>query len=202
MKRAVQRRPHGSDRSASGSLYLGIDVGTQSLTAILVEAPRPNDDGEDRAEGIASRVGVHYDTELPRYGTVNGQLPNEDPAIGRAPPCMWLEALDLAFEKLGAEACRAIRGVSVSGQQHGSVYLGPGAAAVLQSLTPKQSLAEQIEPVLSRAEAPIWTDSSTTRECAEIRHALGGAATTAERGRSRRRRGKEAWAGAGRGRAR
>lgn len=164
----------------SGAFYLGIDVGTQSLTAILVEAPGPDGDGEDRAEGIASRVGVHYDTELPQYGTVNGQLPNEDPAIGRVPPCMWLEALDLAFERLGAGACRDVRGVSVSGQQHGSVYLRPGTEAALQSLTPTQGLAEQIEPVLARAEAPIWTDSSTTRECEEIRAELGGATATAE----------------------
>ncbi|MXW03025.1 MAG: carbohydrate kinase [Holophagales bacterium] len=163
----------------NSAFYLGIDVGTQSLTAILVEAPRSEGDGEDRAEGIASRVGVHYDTELPRYGTVNGQLPNEDPAIGRAPPCMWLEALDLAFRKLGSGACREISGVSVSGQQHGSVYLRPGAEA-LQSLTPKQSLAEQIEPILARPEAPIWTDSSTTRECEEIRRELGGPHTVAE----------------------
>ena len=164
----------------SGAFYLGIDVGTQSLTAILVEVPRSHGDGEDRAEGIASRVGVHYDTELPQYGTVNGQLPNEDPAIGRVPPCMWLEALDLAFERLGPGACRDVRGVSVSGQQHGSVYLRPGAEAALQSLTPTRGLAEQIEPVLARAEAPIWTDSSTTRECEEIRVELGGATATAE----------------------
>ncbi len=158
----------------NGAFYLGIDVGTQSLTAILVEAPGPDGDGEDRAEGIASRVGVHYDTELPRYGTVNGQLPNEDPAIGRVPPRMWLEALDLAFEKLGSGACREISGVSVSGQQHGSVYLLAGSDRVLRSLTADRDLAEQIEPVLARAEAPIWTDSSTTRECEEIRRELGG----------------------------
>ncbi len=165
---------------SGGAFCLGIDVGTQSLTALLVDVTPPDSDGEDRASRIAARTSVHYDTEVPRYGTVNGQLPNDDPAIGRAPPCMWLDALDLAFRKLGADACREIGGVSVSGQQHGSVYLQPGAAAVLQSLTPRQSLAEQIEPVLARTEAPIWTDSSTTRECAEIRHLLGGAAATAE----------------------
>ncbi|MDE2690901.1 MAG: FGGY-family carbohydrate kinase [Acidobacteriota bacterium] len=165
---------------SGGAFYLGIDVGTQSLTAIMVEAPKPDGDGEDRAEGIVCRVGVHYDSELPAYGTVNGQLPNDDPTVGRVPPCMWLDALDLAFEKLGAEACRDIRGVSVSGQQHGSVYLRPGAEVVLQSLTADRRLGEQIESVLSRVEAPIWTDSSTARECADIRHALGGAAATAE----------------------
>ena len=165
---------------SGGAFYLGIDVGTQSLTAILVEAPMRGGEQEDRAVRITSRVGVHYDSELPAYGTVNGQLPNDDPAVGRVPPCMWLDALDLAFEKLGAEACRAVRGVSVSGQQHGSVYLRRGAEVVLQSLSPERRLGEQIEPVLSRSEAPIWTDSSTTRECEELRRALGGATATAE----------------------
>lgn len=165
---------------SAGASYLGIDVGTQSLTALLVEITPAGGDGDDRARGLVARARVHYDTELPAYGTVNGQLPGDDPAIGRVPPCMWLDALDLAFEKLGAEACRGIRGVSVSGQQHGSVYLRRGAEVALQSLTPEQRLGEQIEPLLARAEAPIWTDSSTTRECAEIRHALGGAAATAE----------------------
>ena len=165
---------------SSGRLYLGIDVGTQSLTAILVEAPPPDGEGEDRARRIAARAGVHYDSELPAYGTVNGQLPNDDPAIGRVPPCMWLEALDLALERLGADACRRVHGVSVSGQQHGSVYLRAGADEALRSLSPERRLAQQVEPLLSRAAAPIWTDSSTGRECEEIRRALGGPAATAE----------------------
>ena len=167
--------------TASGvPLYLGIDVGTQSLTTILVEAPQPERGVEDRALRIVARVGLYYDSELPAYGTVNGQLPNADPAIGRVPPCMWIEALELALERLGNDMCGKVRGVSVSGQQHGSVYLRSGTGAVLGSLTPDRSLAEQVEPLLSRAEAPIWTDSSTSRECAEIRQALGGTAVTAE----------------------
>ena len=93
---------------------------------------------------------------------------------------MWIEALELALERLGSDVCGKVRGVSVSGQQHGSVYLRSGTGAVLGSLTPDRSLAEQAEPLLSRAEAPIWTDSSTSRECGEIRQALGGATVTAE----------------------
>ncbi len=165
---------------SGGAFYLGIDVGTQSLTALLVEVPPTDGDSDDRAKGIVARARVHYDTELPAYGTVNGQLPGDDPAIGRVPPCMWLDGLDLAFEKLGAEACRDVRGLSVSGQQHGSVYLAAGANRALAALAPHRSLAQQVEPLLSRAEAPIWTDSSTTRECAAIRHTLGGAAATAD----------------------
>ncbi len=180
MRRAAKRRPQSDDRAGGGALYLGIDVGTQSLTVILVEATPPDGEAEDRALEIAARARVHYDSELPQFGTVNGQLPNDDPAIGRVPPCMWLEALDLALERLGSDLCGKISGVSVSGQQHGSVYLRSGTGAGLRSLTPDRGLAEQIEPLLARTEAPIWTDSSTTRECAEIRRTLGGAAATAE----------------------
>lgn len=180
MRRAAPRRPQSDRRATGGSLYLGIDVGTQSLTALLVEVAPTRSDAEDRASRIAARASVHYDTELPRYGTVNGQLPNEDPAIGRVRPCMWLDALDVALQRLGREACGAVRGISVSGQQHGSVYLAAGADRTLAALSPDRSLAQQVEPNLSRLEAPIWTDSSTTRECAEIRQALGGAAATAE----------------------
>ncbi len=179
MRRAAKRRPQNDDRAGDRSFYLGIDVGTQSLTAILVEAPPPDGEAEDRALEIAGRASVHYDSELPAYGTVSGQLPNDDPAIGRVPPCMWIEALDLALERLGGDLCGKVRGLSVSGQQHGSVYLRAGSDRVLRSLTPDRNLAEQIEPLLARTEAPIWTDSSTTRECEDIRQALGGAAAIA-----------------------
>ena len=154
----------------SSAEYLGIDVGTQSLTALVVEVPQTTGAGVGaeavRATGIIARAAVHYDSELPHYGTVYGQLPNDDPAVGRAPPGMWIEALDLALERLGSTRCGQIRGVSVSGQQHGSVYLRSGADRALRQLSPQRSLTEQIVPLFSRPEAPIWTDSSTGPECA------------------------------------
>ncbi len=176
---------------SGGGHHLGIDVGTQSLTALVVdvpavEAPAARPPGAsvtepaDRASGSVARAAVHYDTELSRWGTVHGQLPADDPSVGRVPPGMWVEALDLALERLGREVCGSVRGVSVSGQQHGSVYLGKGAARALAELSPDSSLAEQVAPMLSHSEAPIWTDSSTGRECEEIRRALGGRRATAE----------------------
>ena len=165
---------------SGGAFYLGIDVGTQSLTAIVVEVPMQEGERGDRATGIVTRASVHYDTELPAYGTRGGQLPNVDPAIGQAPPCMWLDALDLALERLGKEACRRVRGMSVSGQQHGSVYLRAGSGQALEALSSERDLAQQIGPLLSRPVAPIWTDSSTSHECEEIRRALGGPSPTAE----------------------
>jgi xylulokinase len=55
----------------------------------------------------------------------------------------------------------------------------------LSRLDPTQPLAPQIAPLLSRPVAPIWMDSSTSVQCAEIADAVGGAAVLAERTGSR-----------------
>jgi xylulokinase len=49
------------------------------------------------------------------------------------------------------------------------------AARVLAALDPQRPVHEQLAPALSRAESPIWMDSSTAEECAEIAAAVGGA---------------------------
>src|SRR5262249_53886565 len=41
-------------------------------------------------------------------------------------------------------------------------------------LDPKKSLIDNLRNTLARPTAPIWMDSSTTKECAEIRRKLGG----------------------------
>jgi xylulokinase len=74
-----------------------------------------------------------------------------------------------------------ILAVSGSGQQHGSVYLNEKAAAALENLDPKKSLVENLNGVFARKTSPIWMDSSTAKECAEIRKKLGGIKFTASR---------------------
>ena len=73
----------------------------------------------------------------------------------------------------------AIRAISGSAQQHGSVYLNDTAIAVWQGLHPNTALAPQIAGTFSRAGAPVWMDESTTTQCEEIERALGGAEPTA-----------------------
>jgi xylulokinase len=75
--------------------------------------------------------------------------------------------------------------ISGSAQQHGSVYLNGQGDAVLRALDPKRPLAAQVAPILSRPVAPIWMDSSTSAECAEIEDAVGGARVLAQRTGSR-----------------
>ena len=73
-----------------------------------------------------------------------------------------------------------ILAVSGSGQQHGSVYLNDRAAGALTSLNPARSLVENLSGIFSRTTSPIWMDSSTSAECAEIREKLGGIKATAQ----------------------
>jgi xylulokinase len=148
-------------------LYLGLDSSTQSLTAIVIDAARG---------GAAWQSTLSFDEALPRYGTRHGVLPSRDPRVARSSPRMWAEALDLMFARLRASGLDLARLAAVAGsaQQHGSVYLNAAAAPRLGSLDPATPLVDQIDGIWSRDEAPIWMDSSTTRQCDEITAAIGG----------------------------
>jgi xylulokinase len=170
--------------------YLGIDCSTQSLTAMLleVEDAREHDassavmhnGGGARSATVAFEHTLVFDEELPHYGTRHGVLPREDPLAALSPPLMWAEALERIFAALadsGLDLSR-IRAISGSAQQHGSVYLGDGAAAIMARLDPARPLAEQLVAApgfFSRSVSPIWMDASTGVECDEITEALGGA---------------------------
>src|SRR5258705_11233941 len=135
--------------------FLGLDSSTQSLSAIVIDYD---------ARQVVYEHSLNFDKVLPLYQTQNGMLPNPDPFIKHSPPLMWAEALDLMFEEMRKDgvALKEILAVSGSGQQHGSVYLKADGRS------------------LARPTSPIWMDSSTSAECAEIRERLGGVAATAE----------------------
>lgn len=133
-------------------LYLGLDSSTQSLTALVLAV-----DGERK--DIVFQSSLHFDDALPKYGTRHGVLPGGDPSIAQAPPLMWANALDLMLGRIAASDLdlSQIAAISGSAQQHGSVYVS------------------SIDPLrFSRDVSPIWMDSSTSAECAEIARAVGG----------------------------
>ncbi len=156
-----------------GKLFLGLDSSTQSLSAVVIDY--------DRRKVVYDKS-LNFDRVLPSYGTQNGVLPNPDPLIKHSPPLMWAEALDLllATMKKDGVALGDILAVSGSGHQHGSVYFNDRAAAVLAHLDSGRSLVENLKGIFSRSTSPIWMDSSTARECAEIRKELGGIKATAQ----------------------
>ncbi|CBJ25521.1 similar to xylulokinase homolog [Ectocarpus siliculosus] len=83
----------------------------------------------------------------------------------------------------GRSVLARVHAVSVSGQQHGTVFWKAGAAERLKGLGglgPKDTLVEALSGCFARRDCPIWADSSTTRECHNIEEALGGPKAVAE----------------------
>jgi xylulokinase len=161
-------------------LYLGLDSSTQSLTAIVIDV-------EPDHRRIVHTDSLNFDSELPHYGTAHGVLPSGDPAVAAAPPLMWGEALDRLMARLANADLewRRLAAIAGSGQQHGSVYLNARATGVLGSLDAGAPLVDQLRPAFSRAASPIWMDTSTAAQCAEITAALGGAEALGRRTGSR-----------------
>src|SRR5690349_4344469 len=142
-------------------LFLGLDSSTQSLSAIVIDYDRRK---------VVYEHSLNFDRTLPQYESQNGVLPNADPLVKHSVPLMWAEALDLMFAQMKDNvALDQVLAVSGSGQQHGSVYLSERGAEALKFLPSASSLVEILGPAFSRATSPIWMDSSTADECAEIR---------------------------------
>ncbi len=157
------------------AIYLGFDLGTQGLTAIAIDV-------EGSRREVRYEHAFEFDAEFPHYGTRHGVLPSEDPLVATSSPLMWAEALD---RMLGVVAAAGgfdrsrIRAVSGAAQQHGSVYLNADAAGTLAHLDDGRPLVRQLTGIFARHYAPIWMDSSTAAQCAEITAALGGPAGVA-----------------------
>ena len=130
-------------------LTLGIDSSTQGTKAVVLDA------GTGRVVASAS---VGYGRDLPEFGSPDGFLPNADPRVRRAAPGMWLRGLDLALERLrdSGAPMGEIEAVGGDAQQHATVYLAADGS-------------------FSRAESPIWMDSSTSAEVAALDARFGGA---------------------------
>ena len=117
------------------SLYIGIDSGTQSVKAVVLD--------------LASRK-VVAEARAPHKlieGLPVGHLEQH--------PHEWTAALDFVLGEVAAQIDgRCVRGIGVSGQQHGFV--------------PLDAHGDVIRP------AKLWCDTSTTAECAIITKKLGG----------------------------
>jgi xylulokinase len=117
------------------SLFIGIDSGTQSVKAIVLDG--------DTHKVIAEARAPH---------TMISGLP-----VGHMEqhPSEWTTALDFVItEVVGKIDASKVRGIGVSGQQHGFVPLDENGGV--------------IRP------AKLWCDTSTTAECDLITKKLGG----------------------------
>ena len=89
-------------------LFLGLDLSTQGLKAVLIDA-----DGT-----LVHESSVNFDRDLPSYGTTNGAIRGPDPGEVTSPVRMWLDAYDLIMQRMrdaGVDFSR-ILGISGDGQ--------------------------------------------------------------------------------------
>jgi xylulokinase len=162
------------------ALHLGLDSSTQSLTAIVIAI-------DSAQRHVVFESSLSFDEALPQYGTRHGVLPRTDPNVAHSSPLMWAEALDVMMSRVARSGLdlRQLAAVSGSAQQHGSVYLNASWAQAVRALDAGRPLVEQVRSLFARDESPIWMDSSTGAECAEITAAVGGADALVSRTGSR-----------------
>jgi xylulokinase len=124
------------------SLYLGIDSGTQSTKAVVLDL--------DRGRIVAEARAPHK---------LIAGLP---PGHMEQHPRDWVAALDRVLRQVSARIDgRRVRGIGVSGQQHGFVPLDAQGAV--------------IRP------AKLWCDTSTVAECEILTRKLGGTSAVIRR---------------------
>jgi len=152
--------------------FLGLDSSTQSLSALVIDTDQKR---------VVLDQSVNFGRDLPAYGSPHGVLPHPDPRVCHSDPLMWVEALDLLLSRVREQGFdwSKVAAISGAGQQHGSVFLN----TPLRDVAPwsaARPLADQLRPLLSLATSPMWMDSSTAAECAEIASAVGGRARVLE----------------------
>ncbi|KAJ0423467.1 FGGY family of carbohydrate kinase [Aspergillus carlsbadensis] len=152
--------------SAKGPLYIGFDLSTQQLKGLVVNS--------DLKVVYLSKF--DFDADSHGFPIKKGVITNEVEHEVIAPVAMWLQALDSVLSDLHKQGLdfSLVRGISGAGQQHGSVYWGQEAEALLKGLDEKRTLEEQLSGAFSHPFSPNWQDASTQKECDEFDEFLGG----------------------------
>lgn len=151
--------------SNDNSLYLGFDLSTQQLKAIVITSDLK----------VVCDAKADFDADLAKYGIKKGVHVNSEESEVYAPVAMWIEALDLVLQRLKEKNCPfdKIKGISGAGQQHGSVYWSENGEKVLSTLKSDQRLVDQLESAFSWKYSPNWQDASTQKECDKFDVELG-----------------------------
>ena len=106
------------------SCYLGIDVGTQGLTALLVESQSPSPSSSSSASSSAS---VSLNVIAKGEGSYDF-VPNLEDGCYEQEPNDWDNALIKALKKIQNDVVKAelvinIKSICVTGQMHGCVMI-------------------------------------------------------------------------------
>jgi xylulokinase len=156
-----------------GDLYLGIDLGTQSVKASVLAGSV-----DSKHLQTVCNHSVDYDKQLPHYRTQGGVHSQSDGVV-TVPTNMWIEAIEILLNELKSVHhidLSKIVAVSGSGQQHGSVYwkTGTGKSVLANSRVEGNGSLGAIFKDCFIRDSPIWMDSSTTIECVELEKFVGG----------------------------
>ena len=178
---------------AKGPLYLGFDLSTQQLKGkssprLSIRATQLTNHliaiVVDSDLKVISEAKVDFDGDFgSKYGINKGVHVKSSTGEVYAPVALWMESLDLVLSRLAAAMpvpMDRIRGVSGSGQQHGSVFWSNKAEQLLRGLNPEKSLVEQLKESLAHEWSPNWQDQSTQKECDAFDEALGSRERLAE----------------------
>ncbi len=141
-------------------MFIGIDIGTSATKCVLI----------DEAGEVLASASSGYAVEQPRAG-----WSQQRPGVWWQAACAAVrETLRVAAAGTAkgdaAEFGRAVRGIGLSGQMHGSCLLD---APSLE--------AARTESVDALRPALLWNDQRTSDECAEIEAAFGSRAAVVER---------------------
>ena len=159
---------------ANKRLSLGLDLSTQSLSAVLIDI--------DSRE-IVHQISLDYlkDARLKKYGIgQNYILPPKNEGEANQSVKMFLAALDALFTdmKTAGLPMRDIVVLNTSAQQHGHAYLSRQARTILGRLnipgSTKSNLVTIAEGCFSLNFAPVWMTSDTVKEADFIRTFVGG----------------------------
>ncbi|XP_028049101.2 xylulose kinase isoform X1 [Monomorium pharaonis] len=161
------------DDEPPAATYLGLDLSTQQLKAVVV----------DDNLAVLHETSVQFDNDLPEFRTYGGVIRKKDEShVVVVPSLMWVKSLDMILDKLRVCGVDFDKVAAISGcaQQHGTVYWGKGSRDRLRRLDPIKFLHEQFATSFSVTHSPVWMDSSTSKECSVLEEIVGGPHKLAE----------------------
>jgi xylulokinase len=149
----------------SGPLYIGTDLSTQQLKALVVDSTLKK----------VFEAKFDFDADAKGYDIKKGVMVNEAEGEVFAPVTLWLQALDTVLARLkdaGLDFSR-VKGISGAGMQHGSVFWTSEADKIMSGLDTSQGLEQQLKTAFAHPYSPNWQDASTQTECDEFDAVLG-----------------------------
>ncbi len=153
---------------------LGIDVSTQSISAVVLDMESCR---------VIHEYSLNYcrDSRLNTFGIRQEDyiLPPDGEGEASQPAGMFLAALDALLSDLKKDIdIGSVAVVNTSGQQHGHVYLNGQAPAIFRQLMNGESMRSDLYIILKDSlawdKAPIWMTSDTSEQSKFVRRYVGG----------------------------